>query len=116
MWWVVRLPIFYYPRLGYICTVSHGLIVMRDKLLELVGHTNIWIFLVSQGWIANVEILDVTRKTVTLGYYFESDQETRYWEKTTRIRDVIDIDVRFAVCPREGEKLEQVRKKMTDLL
>lgn len=62
---------------------------MKSKLKELIGLPNVWLFVKSSnGWLKNVEILDVNFDTVTFRYEHESDIENRVWEKTTRIDNI----------------------------
>ncbi|MGD1918235.1 MAG: DUF6679 family protein [Pleurocapsa sp.] len=50
---------------------------MEEKLKELVGQSDIWLFVrSSNGWVKNVEILDVDSETVSFRYQHESTAET----------------------------------------
>ncbi|MGH8000327.1 MAG: DUF6679 family protein, partial [Brasilonema sp.] len=56
---------------------------MESKLRELIGQSNVWLFVKSSnGWLKNVEILDVSCDIVTFRYEHESEVEKRIWEKT----------------------------------
>jgi hypothetical protein len=60
---------------------------MEDKLKELIGQSNVWLYIESsKGWVKNAEILEVANKTVTFRYEHESESEKRTWEKTTRVK------------------------------
>lgn len=90
---------------------------MEKKLKELVGQSDIWLFIrSSNGWVKNVEILDVDSETVSFRYQYESTAETKVWEKTTRLENVLEIDIRVTAIPKCEEKLQDVRNKFTRLL
>ncbi len=90
---------------------------MEDKLKGLVGQSDIWLFIrSSNGWVKNVEILDVDSETVSFRYQHESVFETKVWEKTTRLENVSEIDIRVTAIPKCEEKLQDVRNKLTRLL
>lgn len=90
---------------------------MENKLRELVGQSDIWLFIKSSnGWVKNVEILDVDSETISFRYQHESTAETKVWEKTTRVDNILEIDIRVAAIPRCEEKLQDVRNKFTRLL
>ncbi|MCC0177014.1 hypothetical protein I4641_08490 [Waterburya agarophytonicola K14] len=90
---------------------------MERKLKELIGQSDIWLFIQSSnGWVKNVEILDVDSKTVSFRYQHESAVETRIWEKTTRLENILEIDLRVAAVPKCEQKLQDMRDKFTRLL
>jgi hypothetical protein len=89
---------------------------MESKLVELVGQPNVWLFLKSNsGWIKNVEILDVGNNLITFRYEHESQNESRIWEKTTRIDNILEIDVRWLSVPK-GEQMNTIKQKLSKLL
>ena len=90
---------------------------MERKLEELIGQSDVWLFVrSSNGWVKNVEILDVNSETVSFRYQNESPTETKVWEKTTRLENVLEIDVRVAAVPKSEEKLQSMRDRFTRLL
>ncbi|MGB3299456.1 MAG: DUF6679 family protein [Phormidesmis sp.] len=91
---------------------------MEDKLRELIGRSGIWLYIQSsQGWFKNVEILDVGDKILTFRYESESDTECKVWEKTTRIDNVSEIEVRLAVLPKMNRsQLADIRGQLSKLL
>ena len=90
---------------------------MEAKLKELIGHSNIWLFIKSSnGWVKNVEILDVDSERVSFRYQQESSAETKVWEKTTRLDNILEIDVKVAAVPKCEQKLGEMRNKFTRLL
>ena len=90
---------------------------MESKLKELIGQSDIWLFLrSSNGWLKNVEILDVDSETISFRYQHESTTETKVWEKTTRLENILEIDLRVATVPKCEQKLRDARNKLTRLL
>ena len=90
---------------------------MENKLRELIGQSNIWLFIKSSnGWVKNVEILDVNSETLSFRYQHESSAETKVWEKTTRLENILEIDIRVAAIPKSEEKLQTMRNKLSRLL
>ena len=90
---------------------------MEKKLRELIGQSNIWLFIrSSNGWVKNVEILDVDSETLSFRYQYESSAEIKVWEKTTRLENVLEIDIRVAAIPRGEEQLKDMRSRLTRLL
>lgn len=90
---------------------------MEKKLKEIIGQSDIWLFISSSnGWVKNVEILDVDSETVSFRYQHESTSEVKVWEKTTRLENILEIDLRVTAIPRCEEKLQDVRNKLTRLL
>ena len=90
---------------------------MEKRLKQLVGQSDIWLFIrSSNGWVKNVEILEVDSETVSFRYQHESSAETKIWEKTTRLENVLEIDIRVAAIPKSEEKLQDVRNRLTRLL
>lgn len=88
---------------------------MESKLKELIGQTNVWLFIKSSnGWLKNVEILDVDSDTVTFRYEYESQSEKKLWEKTTRIDNIAEIEIRLLAIPKDD--LESLRDKFSKLL
>ncbi len=90
---------------------------MENKLRELIGQSNIWLFIKSSnGWLKNVEILEVELDTVTFRYQHESSSEVKIWEKTTRLENILEIDVRLVAVPKCEQKIQDMRDKLTRLL
>ena len=91
---------------------------MEGKLRELIGKPGIWLYIQSsQGWFKNVEILEVDNKILTFRYESESDTERKVWEKTTRIENVSEIEVRLRAVPRmEPPQLADIRGQLSKLL
>ena len=90
---------------------------MDRKLRELIGQSDIWLFLKSSnGWVKNVEILDLKSDTVTFRYQHESSTEVKVWEKTTRLDNILEIDIRIAAVPKCEQKLNEMRDKFSRLL
>lgn len=90
---------------------------MEQKLRELIGKSNIWLFIKSSnGWVKNVEILDVDSETLSFRYQHESNAETKVWEKTTRLKNILEIDIRIATIPKCEEKLRGMRNRFTRML
>ncbi|MEC4817644.1 MAG: DUF6679 family protein [Scytonema sp. PMC 1069.18] len=90
---------------------------MESKLKELIGQPNVWLFVrSSNGWLKNVEILDVTSDTVTFRYEHESDVEKRVWEKTTRIDNIAEIEVRLLTLPKSNKQVEDIKHRLSKLL
>lgn len=90
---------------------------MEAKLKELIGQPDIWLFIKSSnGWLKNVEILDVDSDTATFRYQYESSTEVKVWEKTTRLDNILEIDIRVAAVPKCQQQLDNMRNKFTRLL
>jgi len=90
---------------------------MNKKLKELIGQSDIWLFIKSSnGWVKNVEILDVDSETVSFRYQHESNSETKVWEKTTRLENILEIDIRITTIPKCEQRLQNMRNKLTRLL
>ncbi len=91
---------------------------MEGKLRELVGKSGIWLYIQSsQGWFKNVEILEVDSKVLTFRYESESDTERKVWEKTTRIENVSEIEVRLVTVPKiNPPQLADIRGQLSRLL
>jgi len=90
---------------------------MENKLRELIGQSNVWLYIKSSnGWLKNVEILDVESGIITFRYQHESSEEIKVWEKTTRIENVLEIDLRLVAVPKCEEKIQGMRDKFTRLL
>ncbi len=91
---------------------------MEDKLKELVGKSGVWLYIQSsQGWFKNVEILEVGNNVLTFRYESESDTERKVWEKTTRIDNVSEIEVRLVVVPKmNNPQLADIRGQLSKLL
>ncbi|MGL5944133.1 MAG: DUF6679 family protein [Waterburya sp.] len=90
---------------------------MEDKLKELIGQSDIWLFIKSSnGWVKNVEILNVQQEIVTFRYQHESLEEVKIWEKTTRLDNILEIDIRLVAVPKGEQKLNDMRAKLTKLL
>ena len=91
---------------------------MEEKLKELVGKPGVWLYIQSSsGWFKNVEILEVGNNVVTFRYESESDTERKVWEKTTRIANVSEIEVRLVVIPKPNNpQLADIRGQLSRLL
>ncbi|ARV61219.1 hypothetical protein BZZ01_23715 [Nostocales cyanobacterium HT-58-2] len=90
---------------------------MQSKLKELIGKPNVWLFVKSSnGWLKNVEILDVDSDTVTFRYEHESEAEKRIWEKTTRIDNIAEIEVRLLTLPKNDKQVQDIRNRLSKLL
>ena len=90
---------------------------MENKLRELIGQPNVWLYIKSSnGWLKNVEILDVEPDTITFRYQHESSDEVKVWEKTTRLENVLEIDLRLVAVPKCEHKIQNMRDKFTRLL
>ncbi|NJM71924.1 MAG: hypothetical protein HC862_17970 [Scytonema sp. RU_4_4] len=90
---------------------------MESKLRELIGLPNVWLFVKSSnGWLKNVEILDVNDDTVTFRYEHESEVEKRIWEKTTRIDNIAEIEVRLLTLPKSDKQVQEIKSRLSKLL
>ena len=90
---------------------------MENKLRELIGQPNVWLYIKSSsGWLKNVEILDVETDIITFRYQHESSEEVKVWEKTTRLENVLEIDIRLVTVPKCEHKIQSMRDKYTRLL
>jgi hypothetical protein len=90
---------------------------METKLQELIGQPNVWLYVKSSnGWVKNVEILEVDSDTVTFRYQHESSEEVKVWEKTTRLDNILEIDLRVVAVPKCDEKIQDVKDKLSRLL
>ena len=90
---------------------------MESKLQELIGQPNVWLLVkTSNGWLKNVDILDVNSDTVTFRYESESEVDRKIWEKTTRIDNIAEIEIRLMAMPKDNKKIQGLRKKFSKLL
>ena len=90
---------------------------MEKKLKELVGQNSVWLYVKSSnGWFKNVEILEVTDSTITFRYESESEVERKLWEKTTRIDNIAEVEVRLLTVPKVDKKLDAIRGQLSRLL
>ena len=90
---------------------------MESKLKELIGQPNVWLLVKSSnGWLKNVDILDVNSDTVTFRYESESELERKIWEKTTRIDNIAEIEIRLIAMSKDNKKMQGLRKKFSKLL
>jgi hypothetical protein len=90
---------------------------METKLRELIGQPNVWLYVKSSnGWVKNVEILEVESDTVTFRYQHESTEEVKVWEKTTRLDNILEIDLRVVALSKCEEKIQDVKNKLSRLL
>jgi hypothetical protein len=90
---------------------------METKLQELIGQPNVWLYVnSSSGWVKNVEILEVESDTVTFRYQHESVEEVKVWEKTTRLDNILEIDLRVVAVPKCDEQMQDVKDKLSRLL
>ena len=90
---------------------------METKLQELIGQPNVWLYVNrSNGWANKVEILEVASDTVTSRYQHESAEEVKVWEKTTRLDNILEIDLRVVALSKCEEKIQDVKNKLSRLL
>lgn len=90
---------------------------MERKLRELVGQSSVWLYVrSSNGWFKNVEILEVSNATITFRYESESEVERKLWEKTTRIDNIAEVEVRLLTVPKVDKKLDAIRGQLSKLL
>ena len=91
---------------------------MERKLKELIGKPGVWLYIESSsGWFKNVEILEVGDNVLTFRYESESSTERNVWEKTTRIDNVAEIEVRLVVVPKiNNPQLADIRGQLSKLL
>ena len=90
---------------------------MENKLRKLIGQPNVWLYIKSSnGWLKNVEILDVESDIITFRYQHESSDEVKVWEKTTRLENVLEIDLRLVAVPKCEQKIQNMKDKFTRLL
>ena len=90
---------------------------MESKLKELIGQPNVWLLVKSSnGWLKNVDILDVHSDTVTFRCESESEVERKIWEKTTRIDNIAEIEIRLVSMPKDNKKVQGLRQKFSKLL
>ncbi|MFE4107878.1 DUF6679 family protein [Almyronema epifaneia] len=90
---------------------------MEQKLKDLVGQPNVWLFLKSSGgWFKDVHILDVSAEVVTFRYEHESNDEKRLWEKTTRLENVAEVEVKLLAMPKDGKQVSQLKDQLSQLL
>ncbi len=103
--------------LSLVKALKSNIICMESKLKELIGQPNVWLFVKSSnGWLKNVEILDVNLDTVTFRYEHESEAENRVWEKTTRIDNIAEIEVRLLTLPRGDKQVQDIKNRLSKLL
>lgn len=87
---------------------------MENKLRELIGQPNVWLFVKSsKGWLKNVEILEVNQQTVTFRYENESEVERKLWEKTTRIKNVTEIEVCLLAIPKDAGQVQEMKDRLS---
>ncbi|MGF1496294.1 MAG: DUF6679 family protein [Elainellaceae cyanobacterium] len=90
---------------------------MEQKLKELIGKSSVWLYVTSSnGWIKDVEILDVTSETVTFRYEHESDIERKVWEKTTRLENIAEVEIRLLAMPKDNQQVTDIRNRLSKLL
>ena len=90
---------------------------MESKLQELIGQPNVWLLVKSSnGWLKNVDILDVNSDTVTFRYESESEVDRKIWEKTTRIDNIAEIEIRLMAMPKGNKKIQALRHKFSQLI
>ncbi len=90
---------------------------MESKLQELIGQPNVWLLVKSSnGWLRNVDILNVNSDTVTFRYESESEVDRKIWEKTTRIDNIAEIEIRLMSMPKDRKKIQGLRQKFSKLL
>ncbi|MGD1909762.1 MAG: DUF6679 family protein [Rivularia sp. (in: cyanobacteria)] len=90
---------------------------MESKLQELIGQPYVWLLVKSSnGWLKNVDILDVNSDTVTFRYESESEVDRKIWEKTTRIDNIAEIEIRLMAMPKGNKKIQALRHKFSQLI
>ncbi|MEB3360195.1 MAG: DUF6679 family protein [Synechococcales bacterium] len=90
---------------------------MEKKLKELIGKPSVWLYVTSSnGWIKDVEILDVTPEIVTFRYEHESDTERKVWEKTTRIENIAEVEIRLLAIPKDTQQVTDIKNRLSRLL
>ncbi len=90
---------------------------MKNKLQELIGKPNVWLYIKSSnGWLKNVEILEVESDIITFRYQHESADEVKVWEKTTRLENILEIDIRLVAVPKCDRKIQDMKDRFTRLL
>lgn len=91
---------------------------MEGKLKDLIGKPGVWLYIQSSsGWFKNVEILEVGDNMLTFRYESESDTERKIWEKTTRVDNVSEIEVRLVVVPKQNNpQLADIRGQLSRLM
>lgn len=90
---------------------------METKLKELIGQSNIWLYVKSSnGWVKDVEILDVGAETLTFRYQHESSSEVKIWEKTTRLDNILEIDIGLVTVPKCDRKIQDMQNRFSRLL
>ena len=91
--------------------------LMENKLKGLIGQPNVWLYIKSSsGWLKDVEILEVESDLITFRYQHESSAEVKVWEKTTRLDNILEIDIRLVTLPKCEQKIQNMREKLTRLL
>jgi hypothetical protein len=53
---------------------------------------------------------------VTFRYQHESNEEVKVWEKTTRLDNILEIDLRVVALSKCEEKIQNVKSKLSRLL
>ncbi|MEM7590452.1 MAG: DUF6679 family protein [Cyanobacteria bacterium P01_A01_bin.83] len=90
---------------------------MESKLKELIGRSNVWLFVKSSnGWLKNVEILEVDSEIVTFCFQHESETQVKVWEKTTRLDNILEIDIQLAAMQKCPKQMSEMKQKFTRLL
>lgn len=90
---------------------------MESKLRALIGQENVWLYVKSSnGWLKDVEILEVESDIITFRYQHESSAEVKIWEKTTRLNNILEIDVRLVSVPKCQQEIQNMRDKLTKIL
>jgi hypothetical protein len=44
------------------------------------------------------------------------NEQLQIWEKTTRINNIAEIDIRFLAVPKQNQQLEDIKTKLSKLL
>lgn len=90
---------------------------MESKLRELIGQSNVWLYVQSSnGWLKNVEIIEVKSDTVTFRYQHESSTEVKIWEKTTKLDNILEIDLRLVAVPKCERQIKRMKNNLSRLL
>lgn len=93
------------------------LLTMKEKLRDLIGQPHVWLYVKStSSWIRNAQILDVTEDSVTFRYEHEVENEKRLWEKTTRIENISEIDIKLLTLPKHDAQVSAIKNRLKNLL
>lgn len=90
---------------------------MKDKLKSLIGKPNVWLYLGScNTWFKEVRILEVTEDWVTFRYSTITHEISSFWERTTRIDNITDIDIEISNVPLYEGHLKNLKDKLSEIV